>query len=385
MLNFLNPIDHTLEVELAYLKPNCLGRQMAIHTTQAGVPNLQDIKIAIVGVKERPQEQKTSAELSFKALRLSFYSLFPGNWNLPIADLGDILPGHSRSDTLFAVQKVVEGLLQQDVIPILLGGGQDIAYAQYRGYTYLNRMLHFVNIDNQFDIGDIDGPISNQSYVGKMVSVEPYRLFNYTVLGYQSCYNSADEIALLDKLLFDANRLGNITADITKVEPYLRNADLVSLDVRSIQAAHVQNLHHHPNGFESREICALTRYAGLSNSCKSFSITEMYGLSNNLQAAMLIAQCIWYFIEGVNFRVNDENFNDKKFYNNYQVPIDDTILHFKKSLKSGRWWIKLPKSLHLDNNMESITLLPCSYDDYVAACNQKIPEIWYKAQQKIGF
>ena len=385
MLEFLNPIENTLEIELAYLKPNCLGKQIAIHTAQSGIPDLQNIKIAIVGVKEVLQDKQQDAELSFDALRMSFYSLFPGNWNLPIADLGDISPGHSRSDTLFAVQKVVEGLLQANIIPILLGGGQDLVYAQYRGYTSLNKMLNFVNIDNQFDIGDIDAPISSQSYVGKMVSVEPYRLFNYTVLGYQSCYNSADEIALLDKLLFDASRLGNITADLTTVEPYLRNADLVSLDVRSIQAAHVQNLHHHPNGFESREICAITRYAGLSNSCRSFSITEMYGLNNNLQAAMLFAQCIWYFIEGVNFRINDENFDDKKFYNNYQVPIDDIILHFKKSLKSGRWWIKLPKTMQLDNKVESVALLPCSYDDYIAACNQKIPERWYKAQQKIEF
>ena len=385
MLEFLKPIESTLQVELAYLKPNCLGKQITIHTSQDGFPDLQNVKIAIVGVNEDIPEGETDAKLSFDALRLSFYSLFPGNWNLPIADLGNISSGHSRSDTLFAVQKVVEELLQADIIPILLGGGQDIAYAQYRGYTYLNKMLHFVNIDNQFDIGDIDAPISNHSYVGKMVSVEPYRLFNYTVLGYQSCYNSADEIALLDKLLFDSNRLGNVTSDITKVEPYLRNADLVSLDVRSIQAAHVQNLHHHPNGFESREICAITRYAGLSNSCKSFSITEMHGLDDNLQAAMLIAQCIWYFIEGVNFRIDDEDFNDEKFYNNYQVPIEDTILHFKKSLKSGRWWIKLPKSLHLDNKTESIALLPCSYDDYVAACDQIIPDVWYKAQQKIGF
>lgn len=385
MQDFLKPIENTLVVQLAYLEPNTLGHQIKIHTAKAGIPDLQQIKLAIFGVSEYLKEEGKEATLSFDALRLSLYSLFPGNWNLPIADLGDISPGHSRADTLFAVQKVVEHLLQADIIPIILGGKQDLVYAQYRGYTHLNKMLHFVNIDSKFDIGDIDAPISNQSYVGKMVSVEPYRLFNYTVLGYQSYYNSADEITLLDKLLFDAYRLGNITSDITKVEPYLRNADFVSLDVRSIQGIHLQNLHTHPNGFDSREICALTRYAGLSNSCRSFSITEMHGLDNNIQAAMLFAQCIWYFIEGVNFRVNDDSFDDDNFYNNYQVPVDDIVLHFKKSLKSGRWWIELPKSLYLDNKMKSVALLPCSYDDYVAACNQKIPERWYKAQQKVGF
>lgn len=385
MQDFLKPIKNTLEVQLAYLEPGTLGRQIAIHTAEAGFPDLQSIKLAVFGVGERLLGEAQGSEVSFDALRLSLYELFPGNWNLPIADLGDISPGHSRADTLFAVQKVVESLLKADVIPIILGGGQDLVYAQYRGYTYLNKMLHYVNIDNRFDIGDMEAPISNRSYVGKMVSVEPYRLFNYTVLGYQSCYNSADEITLLDKLLFDAYRLGNITSNITKVEPYLRNADLVSLDVNSIQAAHMQGLHNHPNGFDSREICALTRYAGLSNSCRSFSITELYGIENDPQAAMLFAQCIWYFIEGVNFRVNDDSFEDDNFYNNYQVPIDDMVLHFKKSLKSGRWWVELPKSLHLDTKSKTIALLPCSYEDYLAACDQKLPERWYRAQQKIGF
>lgn len=385
MQDFLKPIENTLEVQLAYLEPGTLGRQILFHTSEAGFPNLQDIKLAIFGVGERLLDGIKESVVSFDALRLSLYELFPGNWNLPIADLGDISPGHSRADTLFAVQKVVESLLKADIIPIILGGAQDLVYAQYRGYTFLNKMLHYVNIDNRFDIGDMNAPISSQSYVGKMVSVEPYRLFNYTVLGYQSCYNSADEITLLDKLLFDAYRLGNVTSDITRSEPYLRNADLVSLDVRSIQAVHLQGLHNHPNGFDGREICALTRYAGLSNSCKSFSITELYGMEKSPQAAMLFAQCIWYFIEGVNFRISDDNFEDDNFFNNYQVPIDDIVLHFKKSLKSGRWWVELPKSLYLDNKVKSIALLPCSYDDYITACNQKIPERWYKAQQKSSF
>lgn len=381
MQDFLKPIEYTLEVQLAYLEPGTLGQQIAIHTAKTGVPDLQNIKFAIVGVGQT--QNATESKLSFDALRLSLYSLFPGNWNLPIADIGDIAAGHSRADTLFAVQKVVETLLKADVIPIIIGGGQDLVYGQYRGYTYLNKMLHYVNIDSQFDIGDMEAPISNRSYVGKMISTKPYRLFNYTVLGYQSCYNSADEIALLDKLLFDAYRLGNVTSDITKVEPYIRNADFISLDVRSIQAAHLDNLHHHPNGFDSREVCALTRYAGLSNSCRSLSITEVYDLNTNPQAAMLVAQCIWYFIEGVNFRINDDNFDDDNFYKNYQVPVEDTVLYFKKSLKSGRWWIELPKSLDLDTKVQSTALLPCSYEEYVDACNQKIPERWRKALQKV--
>jgi hypothetical protein len=30
-------------------------------------------------------------------------------------------------------------------------------------------------------------------------------------------------------------------------------------------------------------------------------------------------------------------------------------------------------------------LLPCSYDEYLGACNQELPERWWKAQRKTVF
>lgn len=382
MQEYLKPVSNTVKVRLKYLEAGCIGKQITIYNDKTQFPDLTNMKIAIVGVGDNDKSEEES--FCFEALRLSFYSLHSGNWSSPIADIGDIAPGHSRSDTLFAVQKVTETLLQQDVIPILLGGGQDLVYGQYRGYTHLNKMLHYVNIDSQFDLGDMEGIITNRNYVGKMVSTKPYRLFNYTVLGYQSYYNNIDEIALLDHLLFDAFRLGDFTADITKVEPYLRDADMVSVDITSVQAACLGNLHCHPNGWNSREVCALARYAGMSNSCKSFSITEIDKVKLGPQAAMLLAQIIWYFLEGVNFRIADENFNDENHFKNYQVPIKDLTLHFKKSLMSGRWWVKLPKSLHSDTKIKSVALLPCSYEDYLTACDQELPERWLKAQRKLS-
>ena len=97
---------------------------------------------------------------------------------------------------------------------------------------------------------------------------------------------------------------------------------------------------------------------------------------------MLVAQILWYFIEGVNFRIADEDFTDEKRYTTYRVPIDDDILVFKKSNKTGRWWIELPFMLDVNNKLKSKTLLPCTYGEYLSACNQEIPERWYKARQK---
>ena len=126
------------------------------------------------------------------------------------------------TDTYFALTKVVEALLQKNIIPILLGGSQDLAYAQYRGYDNVGKMVNLVNVDNRFDLGDADMPISNVSYVGKIIVEQPYNLFNYSALGYQSFFNPPGEIALMEKLYFDAFRLGEVSGDITAVEPIMR-------------------------------------------------------------------------------------------------------------------------------------------------------------------
>src|SRR5690606_40363689 len=97
-------------------------------------------------------------------------------------------------------------------------------------------MVNIVNIDNRFDLGNAELRISNKSYVGKMVVDKPYNLFNYSVLGYQSFFNAPQEIALMDKLFFDAYRLGEVTADTTIVEPIMRDADMVTLDVTAIKS-----------------------------------------------------------------------------------------------------------------------------------------------------
>jgi hypothetical protein len=266
---------------------------------------------------------------------------------------------------------------------MLLGGGQDVAYAQYRAYDELGEMVNLVNVDSKFDLGDSEVNISNHNYMGKIIVNEPYNLFNYCTLGYQSFFNPAGEIALMEKLYFDAYRLGEVSADITLVEPVMRDADIVTMDINAIKSSEISYKNAaSPNGFDGREICAISRYAGISNRVRSFGIYELKDFSEARSGAMLIAQILWYFIEGVNFRVADEDFDDENQYTTYQVPIDDDVLVFNKSNKTGRWWIEMPFILNVNNKLKRRTLLPCTYGEYLSACNQEVPERWFKARRK---
>ncbi|MFK5983614.1 MAG: arginase, partial [Flavobacteriaceae bacterium] len=202
-------------------------------------------------------------------------------------------------------------------------------------------------------------------------------------IGYQSYYNAPEEISLMEKLFFDGYRLGEVTSDITLVEPILRDADIVTLDIGAIKSSDLSYKNSRsPNGFDGREICAIARYAGISNKVSSFGVYELKNFNDSESAAMLIAQIFWYFIEGYNFRILDDNFSDESSYTEYNVPIEDEVLLFKKSNKTGRWWVELPFISNVNNKLKRHTLLPCTYGDYLSACNQEIPERWMKARRK---
>lgn len=382
--NFLSPVSDTVLAHNELLSQQALGKKIKIHSTQLGIPDLDGVDIAILGVIEsRNDIDYVGAEYNFNEIRKSLYSLFPGNWKKNMVDLGDINQGESVEDTYFAVKTTITILLEKAIIPIILGGSQDITYANYRAYDDFLPMVNMVNIDAKFDLGDSSKPIKNDSFVGKVILDQPYNLFNYATLGYQTYFNSQEEIDLIEKLYFEAYRLGEIASDITIVEPVMRDANIVTLDLKSLSSSIVGiNQKFSPNGLSGKEICAIARYAGISDKVSSFGIYEYKPSNEDEITAMTISQIIWYFIEGINLRVKDDDFLYTDNYQKFTTLADSQELVFYKSNKTGRWWIEIPFLKDVNNKLKRHTLLPCVHQDYVDASNGIIPERWYKAFQK---
>lgn len=379
-LEFLTPVEEDVLVGISNLHPSSIGKNIDVHTPQH-FPDLSEVKIALVGVIENRREQnKIRDSFGFSDLRSTFYSLYPGNWNLKIADLGDIQAGEDVEDTEYALHELVRILVDMDIIPIILGGSQDLTYAQYRAYDFIKEMVNVVNIDARFDIGNTDSPINDTSYIGKMIVEQPYNLYNFANIGYQTYLNPPEEIDLIEKLYFEAYRLGNISADIKLAEPILRDADIVSLDIHSVASGISHSIKEQPNGFDGKEICALSRYAGLSEKVSSFGLYNLQNLNPNKSHSLLPAEIIWYFIEGVQYRRNEKDIENSNNFLKYNVPLNSEVLTFYQSKLSNRWWIEIPSAIN--NKLKNLTFLPCSHADYLEACNQEIPDRWYKASRK---
>jgi hypothetical protein len=195
------------------------------------------------------------------------------------------------------------------------------------------------------------------------------KLSHYCNLGFQTFLNSQEEIDLLEKLQFESHRLGKINKKIDLTEPSLRYTDLLSIDFRSVKASELNFIHNYSNGFESSEICSIARYAGMSDRISCVGIFEVF--QNSISNALL-AQAVWYFIEGFSLRIienpKSENFKGKS----YHMDLENHQIKFYHSDISQKWWFEVIEEKN--NKLSDISLCPCGYEDYLEACNDDISD-----------
>jgi arginase family enzyme len=380
----LLPVDEATVAHTTLLSDQSLGKNITIHSKQLGLPEIEKAQLALIGVSEdRNSVDNFGTGNNLKAIRKNLYELYNGNWFAHIIDLGNIPRGNEVEDTYFALKEILTELIKKNIVPIIIGGGQDLTYANYRAYDQLEQTVNLTVVDNKFDLGNLNEEISSESYLSKIVMEKPNNLFNFSNIGYQTFFNSQEEIDLLAKLHFDTFRLGEVASDVKIVEPIMRDADMVSIDIGAIRRTEAPaNNNAVPNGFYGEVICAISRYAGISDKVSSFGIYEYNSkFDEQDQTAQLIAQMIWYFIEGYNFRTNEYPFTSKKDYKKYIVPVEDSTINFFKSNKSDRWWMEVT---YTNNKFTKNTLIPCTYQDYLKAGNQMIPERWWKTFRKLN-
>lgn len=367
---------------------SAFGNMFQIHDKESGFPNLEGVDMAIVGIGEdRNALENQGCGKAADYVRNKLYQLYASKPNVKIVDLGNLRNGQSINDTYVALSEIMAILFEYNIVPVLIGGSQDLTFAMYKAYEKIKRVINIVSVDSRFDIGSEEQEINAQAYVNKLILQQPNYLFNYTNLGYQTYFVEQDSIELMKNLFFDTYRIGNVRADMQEVEPVMRNADMVSIDTGAIrQSDFPANYFASPNGFACDEICQITRYAGISDKLTSIGFFEYNPLlDENWQSAGLISQMIWYFIEGFYNRKNDYPNLSKDHFIKYFVSIQDGLydIKFYKSKKTERWWMEVPYPLNKKASYERHNIIPCSYKDYETACNDDIPERWWQAMKKM--
>jgi arginase family enzyme len=364
-----------------------LGGQI-IKYTFGSFPQIKKGSVVVFDVPEYRGDVRKDQENYGESYRSFLYDLNIGfNWNMPIVDLGTINPGESINDTYFAVSQVVGELVKIGAIPVIIGGSQDLTVAVYKGYERLEQMVNLCSIDSKLDLGNPDEELASNGFVSHLLLQRPCFLFNHANIGLQAPFVSAQEMELFDKLYFDCCRLGEFSADHRKAEPHLRNADILSLDLTAVKSSDLMNVaYDSPNGFLSEQLCQITKYAGISDKLTSFGVFNYYPEKQKGVTSSLVAQLIWYFLDGVASRKGDFPIGSKKNYLKFTVHLDDfkDEITFYKSNKSDRWWMEVPYPPQKGVKYERHQLVPCDAIDYEKAMKNELPDLWWKTYQKLS-
>lgn len=378
-----SPIDESIYENIT--SPSSFYKSIRIFGDK--MPSYKDAHIAIFGIKEsRGGDANQGASQAPDEIRKKLYNLKKGNGSYRIVDLGNLNLGHDLDETYVRISEVCRILLENNVLPIILGGTHDLDYGQYLGYETMSKLVSLLNIDAFLDLEDRGGSTPNQQHINKILLHEPNFLFGYTHLAYQSYLIDSTQVAVLEKLYFEAFRIGQMRTGMQEMEPVIRNADMVSFDVTAIRSSDAPgNALAQPFGLTGEEACQICWYAGQNEKLSSIGFYEYNPEQDDAhkKTASVVATMIWYFVEGFYHRKKEPNFKSNDFLK-YVAALhaEPETITFYKSKVSEKWWMEVPYPVGRERYSRN-SIVPCSYSDYQLATKGDVPERYITTLAKL--
>jgi arginase family enzyme len=334
-------------------------------------------QIAILGLPEGRGSFCPQVADAPDSIRRHLYALttFPADIN--IVDLGNIKCGNELKDTYAAIKIVAEELAALNIHLLILGGSQEMTVPLISGFE--KQELNLVIVDDRIDNSVKDNSPADEFYINNL----PIGTSVSVIAGqsYFICQQEHDIVA--EGYNGEILTLGEIREDFKEMEPLLRKSDLVSFDYGSIKSAEAPGQYRiSPNGLTGEEACQIAWYSGISTKQVWFGL---FGYSPSFDptttGAMMAAQIGWYFINGLSKRIDEEPVDEATNFEHYHIPVEglDDPISFLRHPVSQRWWMEVP-----DENCSIFPVrIPCSKKDYKKACENEIPEKWWKYFHKI--
>lgn len=344
-----------------------------IKTYEHTFPELDACSIVLVGVtEERGTGNGVSVSSAPDIIRRNLYRLYHWHTDLQVADVGNVKPGATLSDTYAAVRLVVAALVGAGKTVILLGGSHDCTLAQYGAYVQRNEVVEVSCIDAFINLSTHTA-IRSENFLMEMLTGDPNYIRHYNHIAFQSYFVHPQMLQTMDKLRFDCFRVGVVKELPEEMEPVIRTSNLLSIDMAALAYSAAPANRSSPNGLNGAEICTLTRFAGMSDVLTSIGI---YGYNPSYDVdeltAIQIAHMIWYFIDGRNKARYEAPLTDRNSFNEFHTVFNEVDSLFLQSKKTGRWWMQLPDG----------RFIACTARDYQLAIHNEIPERWLRAQER---
>lgn len=288
------------------------------------------------------------------SVRKYFYRLSGLDFEIPVADLGNLISGKTLQDSHYVIQEVVSACLYKNAIPVIIGGSNDFSFSLFSALNFHQKNNNYTQISNVVSLSSEGEMISEKNFLNRLFSSKNFSIKNFHLLGYQKHLNETDSVKLIKEVEFDILRLSDMMSSTERTEPFFRRADLVTVNCDAVESfSDAFSIHPQVNGLNRREICAYMKEIGLSEKLKSVGIFNYNIESENPLNHQLLAQMLWYLAEGINIQKSHPK---ERNYETFYVMVDDKDYAFKRDTFTNLWYFGD------DENIENCT--PCSKEDY---------------------
>ncbi|MFA6455872.1 MAG: formimidoylglutamase [Bacteroidota bacterium] len=231
--------------------------------------------------------------------------------SVPVFDFGDVKIGKTLEETHEILADVVHALISANITPIVLGGGHDIAYPNFLGFSKGKKSVGVINIDTHLDYRKPNPKRNSGTSFRQMLDhpVSPLNAMNLVEVGIQSFANSSEHYSELVERGATVFSLRDVREDgITKImdlayELSTSNADslYISFDLDAVHGADAPGVSAPlPTGLTPEEFLTAALFAGKRRKTKLIDIVEMnpkYDVDG--RTAKLAALAMMYFLTGI--------------------------------------------------------------------------------------
>ncbi len=157
--------------------------------------------------------------------------------DIDILDVGNVVcKGKNLEETQTETTNCIASLLDNQVFPIVLGGGHDLAYAHYNGIKkqFPNKTIGIINLDAHFDLRKVEDQGNSGTPFYQIA--EENNVFKYLCLGIQKAannqelYTTADELGVqyIENTQFSINNKAQV---LTTVKNFITSVDHIYLTI----------------------------------------------------------------------------------------------------------------------------------------------------------
>jgi len=381
--DYLDPISIEKPDTLYIPEQSQFSHLIAVHTENRPVSSLKGFKIAIVGLPEDRMSDNKGSDVAPDKIRQALYPMARIPGKLKIADLGNLKKGVTFNDTVAALNELLDWLLDEGIFTILIGGSSALVKSVDRYFSIRKMEYSLATIDSRIDYNSDRKDADACNFLSTIFQGGRSSLTHFTNIGYQIYLNDPQAINRLNRKKYDLMRVGDVRQAIHLTEPRLRDTDAIIFDIGVVRQSDAPGtLNPSPNGLYGEESCLLARYSGVSDRLKLFGLFEVNpAKDNNGQTSSLAAQIIWFLLESYSQKQHEDpsvTASDGGRFVRYHITVPDPGVEmvFVKSNFTDRWWIEVPVP-----EGES-KYVACSYEDYLQANSNEIPERWIRANSR---